>query len=309
MRSDGVKIAVGRLRHCTSLDGVLFLSFVAILLYSYWTYAMLPLTRPSASDYSGATTHIRARFQPGDLIDANPFWAVRVREYLGDFPMANFRRIDREDLSAYRRLWLFSLFGAEERETIRDGLDARYSLLEERRFGRINVRLYELPEPAPVLYDFREQLHQADVWIEGRGGRRNCDTWTAGRWRCSSLDWNYVGREILEIGGEPRSVIWAHPVGDATLVIEFPEVPVGRRLSLGTGFAASAFRRRGVPVSVVVEIDGKPVSHRQQQPLPGLFVERIDTAAFQGGRHRVSFRVSSSDNHGRHFCFSARAEG
>jgi len=59
---------------------------VAVLVYSYWIYVHVALSRPSLADYERATAYIRARFQAGDLVDVAPFWAERVREYLGDLP-------------------------------------------------------------------------------------------------------------------------------------------------------------------------------------------------------------------------------
>lgn len=134
-------------RRWWSTDGALCALLCLVLVYCYWTYLWLPLTRPSPQDYAQATAYVSSHFQPGDLIDANPFWAVRVREYLGDRPLVALRRPDGEDLTLYGRLWLFSLFGAETRKAIRDGLTGRADLLEERRFGRIDVRLYRVRDP------------------------------------------------------------------------------------------------------------------------------------------------------------------
>src|SRR5436309_2365019 len=109
-------------RRLSSPDGILSALLGLIVVYSCWTYARLALTRPTPEDYVEATAYVRAGFEPGDLIDANPFWATRVREYLGDRPLVAWRRVDVESVSPYRRLWLFSLFDAEARAPIRDGL-------------------------------------------------------------------------------------------------------------------------------------------------------------------------------------------
>jgi hypothetical protein len=289
------------------LDGLLFAAVAAILVYCYWTYAALRLTRPSRDDYAESTSYIRSRFEPGDLIDVNPFYPTRVRQILGDLPMASFRRPAEEDLGRYRRLWLFSLFGAERRAEI--GLDARYELLEDERFGRIDVRLYRLPEPRPLVYDFRAELERASVWIDEPMGRRHCSSWQQGRWRCSAAYWNYVGREILEIGEEPRAVIWAHPVPSGTLTIHYPDVPLGSALDLATGFDSAALRYGGSPVTLAVEIDGREVRRLEQRPVPGFFRLRIETREFRGAGHAVTFKVTTPNERWRHFCFAAEARG
>ena len=74
-------------RQWRSTEGALAALLGLALVYSYWTYLRLPLTRPSPRDYAQATAYVSSHFQPGDLIDANPPWAIRVREYLGDRPL------------------------------------------------------------------------------------------------------------------------------------------------------------------------------------------------------------------------------
>jgi hypothetical protein len=275
------------------------------LAFSYWTYARLAPTRPSGSDYARAAAHVRGRFEPGDLVDLNPFWARRAQELLGDLPLAAFRRLDEEDLSRYRRVWLISLFGAERRPEVRRGLDARSSLLEERRFGGLDLRLYRLPEPARVLFDFREQLAQARVFVEDRGRRLSCDRWARGHWLCGVARWNTVGREIVSIGDEPRAVIWAHPVEWGVKTIEFEDVPLGRLLRLRAGFRDEAVRHGGAPATLAVEIDGREVARWLREGRPGWAALDVDTSAFGGGRRRVAFRVTTPADARRHFCFAA----
>jgi hypothetical protein len=282
---------------------------VAAGAWSYGTYVRLWLTRPSPQDYAQAAREIRAGFQPGDLIDANPFWAARVRESLGDLPMAAFHDLAREDLGRYRRLWLFSLFGAERRDAVAAALAEKAVLRDERRFGRIDVRLYEVRDHEPVRFDFREQLGRARVWMEAPGGRRPCSVWEQGRWRCSPAPWNYVGRETLEMAGEPRAVIWAHPVAGATLTVDFGEVPFGRALTVAAGLTAAAARFAGAPVELTVEAAGRPVLSRTYGREAAVSTERIDTRALAGSVGRVTFKVSTTDDRLRHFCFTAETRG
>ena len=292
-------------RRWRSTDGALFVLLGLALVYSYWTYLWLPLTRPSPQDYAQATEYVSSQFQPGDLIDANPSWAARAREYLGDRPLVAWRRLDGEDLTPYSRLWLFSLFGAEARKPVRDGLAGRTDLLEERRFGGIDVRLYRVRDHRPVVYDFRERLERAAVWIEAGTRRHECRIWEGGRWRCGQEAWNCVGREILEVGDEPRLVIWPHPAEWGTLAVEFREVPLGNALAIGAGFTPAGVRKGGLPVSLSLEVDGRPFWSRSYEPRSGFFRDLVGTGPLGGPSRTVTFRVRTSDDRLRNFVFAA----
>jgi len=290
------------------VDGALSVLLALSVIYSYLTYARLPLSRPAAPDYEAAAAHIRARWAEGDLVDANPFWATRVREHLGDLPLEALRDVGREDLTRYRRVWLFSLFGTEESDRVRRAMEGSARLVEERRFGRIDVRLYAVRTPAPVLYDFRERLADARVWLQRADERNECAAGRQGVWRCSAAEWNYVGPEIFEMAGEPRRVIWAHPVSGAVLTIDFDRVPLGRGLTFGAGFTPSALGR-GAPVELTVEVDQRPLARRFFDASAEFSEERIDTQALGAGLHRVTFKIATTDDRLRHFCFRAEARG
>lgn len=281
----------------------------AAVVYSYAVYVRLPLTRPTPVDYSDAAAYIRQRWQPGDLIDAAPFWATRVRQHLGDLPLRAFRDLALEDLTRYRRVWLFSSFGAERRPRVQAAMNARADLVDERQFGRINVRLYVVRGHEPVLYDFRDALHAARVRIQRGDLTHDCPAGERGRWRCSTQDWNYVGREIIEMAGEPRAVIWAHPVSESVLTIEFEGVPFGRALTLGAGFSRVAAAYGGAPVELTVEAGGRELLRRSFDARSGFARERVETPQLAGGLQHVAFRIRTMDDRVRHFCFSAEVRG
>jgi hypothetical protein len=186
-------------------------------------------------------------------------------------------------------------------------MEARGALAEERQFGRINVRLYSVRGHEPVRYDFREALDDARVWIQRGTEERECSG--GKRRQCSAAEWNYVGREILEMAGEPRAVIWAHPVSDGALTIAFERVPFGSALSVGAGFTPTALAYGGASVELTVEAAGRLLLRRVYGPRAGFARERILTPELAGGRHRVTFRITTLDDRVRHFCFTAEARG
>jgi hypothetical protein len=288
------------------VDGAVAILVALAVVWSYVTYLRLPASRPAAADYERAAAHIRAHWADGDLIDVNPFWATRVREYLGDLPLEAYHDVGREDLTRYRRVWLFSLFGAEQRDRVRRDMEQSTRLLEQHRFGGIDVRLYAVREPAPVRFDFRERLGEARVRIERADERTECAARDHGGWRCSAAAWNYVGPETFEMAGEPRRVIWAHPVSGAVLAIDFAKVPLGPVLVLGAGFLPAVLGQ-GVPVELTVEVDGRMVARRLYDVDEEFAQERIATPELAAGLHRVTFRIATLDDRLRHFCFRAEA--
>jgi hypothetical protein len=291
----------------TLLDSVAVAAILAAVVWSLFTYARLPLTRPSIGDYSAAAAFVRERFRDGDLVDVHPFYLARPREMLGDLPIAGFRHVEREDLSRYRRLWLLSAFGAEKRDAVERGLGQRYALAEQRRFGRLDVRLYELPEPARVLFDFREHLDHALVWIDRGTNRIPCGVWETNRWRCDRSDWNYVGREIFEMQGQPREVVFAHPVGWGVKTIEFLHVPAGREIAGEAGLRPFAARHGGAAVTLTIAVDRVEVLRRAFPADAELGAFRADTSKFAGVERTVTFTVTAPDDGARHFAFRAEA--
>jgi len=285
------------------MKAALRILLVAVLLYSYWTYVHLAMTRPSLADYERATAYIRARFQTGDLIDVAPFWAGRVREYLGDLPLASFRHLEAEDLTRYRRVWLFSLFGAEG--SAHQALAARTHLLEEQRFERIDVRLYQVLGHELVRYDFRDGIAGARVWIVAGGEGERCEVWDGHRWWLSRAASVCAGREILEIGEEPRAVVSVHPRREQAVRLEFAEVSLGLILDIAAGVPLATLGHGGAPVVLTVEVDGREVMRTSYPSRAGFFRQRVDTSGFAPGTHRVTFTADTDDEGPRPLGFAA----
>jgi hypothetical protein len=287
------------------IDRALAVLVAAALTFSAWTYARLPATRPSGEDYLRAADHVRAHFAPGDLVELNPWWATRARELLGDLPVQQHRRVDREDLGPHPRVWLLSLFGAEGRPEVRRGLDGRAALLEERRFGRIDLRLYALPAAAPVLLDFRRSLPEARAWMERDDRTIPCDRWVAGRWQCRAEPWVAAARAVLEIGDEPREVIWTPPIDGGWSVLEWEAVPLGSRLVVQGGVRTRWARPELSPVVMEVLVDGAPAARWTFPGEPAFSRHELDTRRWAEGRHRVTFRLGTARPPQRQFAFAA----
>ena len=111
------------------------------------------------------------------------------------------------------------------------------------------------------------------------------------------------------MGGEPRRVIWAHPIARGVLTIAFPDVPLGRTLAIGAGFTPSGLSVAGAPVELSVHAGGRRVLRRVYGARESFSRARVDTSDLAGARHPVRFEVTTLDDRVRHFCFDADARG
>lgn len=292
------------------LDLVLPAAVVLASFYSLYFYAASPSRLPTEADYTAMEARLRGEFREGDLLDIHPFWAVHPRQFVGDLPNRNFKDVAAADLHRYSRLWVASVFG-KDAELDRK-LASRYAPLSQSDFGRIRLYLYDLPDVKKPLYDFLERIRDAKVWVEKgkESKRKDCSTWEDGRWVCSPTpDWHFVGRELKDFGGDAEECIWAHPVADGRIRIEFPAVPLGSKLVGGSGITTWGFRyhQKGAPVDIEVAVAGKPIAQVRTENKLGFFPFEVDTSAFSGSTLPVTFTVSAKPNWGRHFCFRAEA--
>jgi hypothetical protein len=263
------------------------------------------LLQPDPVDTRRAAERVQAEWREGDAVAVRPWWAQRLREQLGERPWVNVRDLEAEDLSRFGRLWVLEQPGHHDRlgGPFRDGT---YRLEAEAGFGPLRLARYGLPPPAKVLYDFRAELAQAKVSMRTKGADRPCDLWLDDRWVCSPADWNFVGRMIVELGDDPREVIWTHPSEEGPISIGFAEVPHGRTLLVHTGLTPPAARAAdGGPVTLAVEVDGRVLQRVVQDNRSGFFPTALTLEALPDRPHQVTFRVSAPRAGMRHFCWTA----
>jgi hypothetical protein len=134
-----------------------------------------------------------------------------------------------------------------------------------------------------------------------------CDRWNGQGWQCPDESWNSVSRAILEIGDEPREVIWDPPVDHGWKTVEWEEVPLGRRLVVDGGLRTRWATPDLAPVVLEVLIDDELVGRWHYPSAPGFPRHDLDTGRWATGRHRVAFRVGTSLQLERHFAFAAEA--
>jgi hypothetical protein len=298
-----------RTPHSVSLRLLPLAILLSVSLYSTGFWIVDPLLQPSGEDYLAAESIVRQNWQQGDAVIVLPWWAARIREYICDLEFIQLRNPQAEDWSSFSRLWVVSLPG--HRHDLFTGPFGHWThpRLKEIQAGKLTVDLYDLPPPARVLYNFRDRLSDARVSMHEPQGPRLCSRWVENRWVCSRRDWNYVGRMIVELGDDPRKIIWAHPA-DYPLEIAYPSVPGGKLLRVHTGFTPPAARAPdGAPVTLRVLMDGRELGRVVQQNLTGYFPAEWDISAAGPGPHQVTFVVTSPRGGMRHFCFDAQVRG
>jgi hypothetical protein len=279
--------------------------------------ATLPARLPTELDWRAVSALVARDARPGDVVALSPLWAERAREVLPErlaahpesplVVMAHPRyRPEAEDLVGVRRVWLVSLPeapGASRR--IAADLAARAAAVDgPQRLGAIEVTRYDLRSPVLPLAWLPDRLAAANVSLGGQP----CALDAGGTFRCPAPPWVHVSREVREIDYLPRPCLYAHPGSDpgAPLVIEFPDVPMGRVLRGHTGIVGEAMLAGNAPVRLAVQVDGEEVGAAVEPPrTPGWHTFQLDTTLHAGRGATVTFTVTAADPGQRLFCFDA----
>ena len=266
-------------------------------------YALVsPRLAPTPADWAAAAAWVKADHQDQDLIVAAPDWAdPLLRLHLGD--LLPHKIAGRLDHLGYARVWEISQRGAEAPETS-DG-----QVKQQRQFGRLKVRLVERRHLA-VTYDFVDNWAHARLSrVDSAGKAVACEA-QAGQHQCPDIGYNFVRRRVLEIGNSLRRALYAQPVGEATVALEYRQVMLGKELAVGAGLHNVWLRKAGDgTVLLRVLVDGKEVGTLESGNRSGWKVVRLDTSAHAGREATVRFEITSARPFSRHFGFAAEARG
>jgi hypothetical protein len=259
-----------------------------------------PSRAPKDGDWEAAAREIRATFAPGDLIVAAPAWAdPLMRMHLGDLvPLPVAARLDD---ARFGRVWEIGQRGAHAPEA------ARGAVALEKRLGALTLRRVDR-EPAVIVHDF------LDHWTEARVSRRipgqpdiDCP-WSGDRFQCPVIGFNFVRLQTVEIDTTVHRGLLAQPVGNATVVIDYPAVPLGKDLVVATGLHDVWQRKAGHGVvDLRVLVGGTPQAAIQARNDTGWQLTHIDTSAHAGRVVDVRFEITSPEPFQRHFVFAAEA--
>jgi len=287
------------------------IAVVLLALVSFAVTAGLWMSNPmpTAKTWQKAITAItETGYRPGrDLLVVTP---QKARD---DFPVELPGRVlfaDRlSDTSflPHRKVWVLSIPGTFKA----DVWDARPHVLNRNEIfsgGLLDkaIEMHEMAftDSARSLYDFREHMKHARVYVEEDKRRRRCTDIRNNSHYCAQNNWNYVGPVSRQEDHAMRHMIWAHPVVDA-MVVEFPQVPMGRYLLISHCLTDHAVTLKGgapvvVEMWVGTEYLGK-IIHKNRR---GYRETLMDTGDYAGASKDVTLRISTSKQERRHFLFS-----
>jgi len=276
-------------------------ALVALALFEAGVALTAPLRTPRAADWERAATFVRSEKKPGDLVIFAPAWVDPIgRLHLGDvIPVAEEARMD---AARYGRLFEVAVRGGRAPETARPGVRR----VRQERFGRVTVTLYEQPR-AEVVYDFLERWREARV-TRWRGERQEAECTPQGdKIQCPGIGHNHVALRVLEPDYTAKRCLYVQPVDRAEVRLAFTAT-LGRTLAVRTGL--HDYHQRKIAdgrVLLRVLVDGREVGQSWQGSNDGWKPLDVDTTAFDGQAHEVTFAVSSPQPYARHFCFAAEA--
>jgi len=274
----------------------------------FWIRARVP----TEDAWREAAAFVRREFEPSDRLVAAPHWVEPiVRHHLGG--LLSLSTASEREASGDGRIWEVSIRGAGGR--------ARSPNVDE-AFGGVRVRAWPI-EGDEILFDFVEEIAQAEVQVVVDGARRPCP-WRAGRVRGGGLGWGplpgrhrfrcdpsrpwlWVGATVMaDLSLRPRRCIWHHPAGAEPVRVTFSDVPLGDTLSVGGGLDYNNDRTAGgAPVRLRIFVEDEVVGDLRHHARTGWSTLEIDTARFSGTRREVRFETTSPVPHGRTFCWSA----
>jgi hypothetical protein len=128
------------------------------------------------------------------------------------------------------------------------------------------------------------------------------------RLQCPDVGFNYLRRQTVEVDTTLRQALLAQPVGGATVVVEYPAVPLGRELVVATGLHNVWMRKVAHgEVFLRLVVAGTPAAAVTANNETGWQITRVDTAAYQGRVVPVRFEITSPAPYARHFAFAAEA--
>lgn len=130
----------------------------------------------------------------------------------------------------------------------------------------------------------------------------------ANRYRCGPPrdQWNVVATSRQKAGGHLRDCIWAHPMDDTTLRLQYPGRVMGSRLELSMGITDLALEKRDFPVQLEVDTEGLLLFRGEVATEPGWHGWSVNTSALRGQQRDIEFRVRADRQRWRHFCFDAQ---
>jgi hypothetical protein len=273
---------------------------------------------PSPEEWTSGRAAVRDLRRHGELVVIAPYWAEPNARFAFGDELMPVRDVARADESAYPLAIEVSILGASAPEL------GGWKLLEERKAGKLRLRVLKNPRPARVAFDFVDGVAGATV-VDARlgGGETPCAYTTsarrdagglhgdpafpAARHVCNGPEAHFVGVTVVEDNAwRGRRCIWAEPTDGAELVIRYHDVPLGASLR-GYGTLPWWLERelRGAPVEMRLVVAGDDLGTYVHRDGEGWRMFEAPLGKHAGTHADVEFRISSKRSHDRQFCFQA----
>lgn len=274
---------------------------------------------PSLDEWASLKPLVRELASPGTLIVVAPEWSEPNARFALGSELMPIGHVARADSEAFERALEISILGEGASEL------QGWNLTGQRESGKFALRSWENPRPARVGFDFLAHVEPQRLSVEiarRDGSAEACPygahkvtngelaghpTFPRRRFQCTGGEWSFVGVTVVEDQNyRPRQCIWAHPSNRGTLTLRFDEVPIGSSI-VGYGALPYFFERewRGSPVELEVVVGGQSLGQWTHADGEGWKRFEFSTAALDGQRASVEFRVRARSVRNRQFCFQA----
>lgn len=190
------------------------------------------------------------------------------------------------------------------------GVPRRWPINPIAKSDSVTAALLEGRSSKTLKPNFGERaIRDAEVSIvDDKGGVTAC-TWDVSTKRHTCPDsptWIWVGPKAVQVDGEERQCLWAHPVKNGTLRVTFPAESSAAKLRLSTMLKDSATRLpKGAPIEVTVRQEDSELLRFQHPNQVGVRSRSFTAAAGK----KFSMNVSTENDGMRHFCFQLEANG
>lgn len=295
----------------------IWIAILAVPLIEIGYHVKVKLQVPRDEDWHRAAAIVEKERREGDLVVITPWWATVGWVKLGKF--VTLEQMARDDDRGWGRIWEVAWKGRS-----REDFEESGKLLEEKKAGRLVVRLWSFPDAPATLTDFVAEIERASVVMTDEQGldprpcvfKKHLQNVMApspmvqtGRFNCNpSIPWNTVAREVIaDLENKPRLCIWSHPVTHQRVTITFAGVPKGSFIEGHTGLKYEADREtaRKPPVYLDIFADELLVGSAMHEEGGGWTPYRYPMpAGWNGGT--VRFEVHSPFDGMQHFCFTGK---
>jgi hypothetical protein len=273
---------------------------------------------PGLPEWKALRPAVEGLAQDHPLIVVAPHWAEpNARLALGDQLMP-LEHVARAEDSGFEHVLQISILGQSAPELL------GWQRVSALGVGRFRLERWRNPAPERVLYDFLAHVEPPALSVALEEGDRSspCSfgpakvsngelfghpTFPSPRFSCTSNDWQFVGRTVIEDQDYlPRRCIWAHPPGGGALQLHFDAVPIGQKIR-GHGGTPWFFERErhGAEIELEVRVGTEVVGNYRHSDGEGWKAFEFSTERFAGQSLPVEFRVRARAAWQREFCFQA----